>query len=66
MVKFETEDHCVGCGDGCHGCGLNRVQVAHYYCDECEYEFEPSDLYIYKDRQLCEDCILGQLPKVEV
>ena len=58
------EDHCVGCPPeiGCfgHTCPLKNVPV--YYCDDCE---EQNELYVFEDDELCADCILKRLPKVE-
>lgn len=60
MVRYESD--CVGCADGCHGCGL-KTETPHLYCDECGEECEK--LYIYSDgRELCADCLLGQFEEV--
>lgn len=37
-------------------------EVVRYYCDECG---EESELYYWDGEQLCVDCILKQLERVE-
>ena len=62
MMIFE--DNCVDCPPeiGCFGvtCPLKNVPV--YYCDDCEKQ---NELYVFEGDELCADCILKRLPKVE-
>lgn len=57
MIKYENE--CCDCavpGYPCIGdlCGLRHV--AHYYCDGCDKEFSPEELFNIDGEMLCEDC----------
>lgn len=58
MVRYEND--CVGCDIPCINCGLKRNP--HYYCDKCG---EEETLYQTDEGDLCADCILKNLPKVE-
>jgi hypothetical protein len=59
MIKLENE--CVHC-DWCMGCG--RKKVPRFYCDNCEQEFEPDELYETEDGWQCADCILSRYEKI--
>lgn len=63
MIEYENE--CVGCPPeiGCLGKFCPNRRVPHLYCDECG---EETDLYWYEDEQLCADCVIDKLQKVEV
>lgn len=58
------EDLCVGCPPeiGCLGATCPHKNVPIYYCDDCE---EQNELYEFEGYELCADCILKRLPKVE-
>lgn len=58
MVKIE--DECLGCPPelGCAGDRCKNRNVPRFYCDECEEEFEPEELYDYDGQMLCADCLL--------
>lgn len=59
------ENDCVGCTDlgmHCMGSACPKREAVHYYCDECGSEEE---LYVFEDKELCLDCILERLEKVE-
>lgn len=60
------ENECVGCPPdmGCLGSACPNRHVAHFYCDKCKQEVD--DLYDYDDKQICLDCIVKQLKKIEV
>lgn len=58
MEKIEND--CCDCGMPCIDCG--RKRTPHYYCDECGDE---TKLYEYEDKQLCETCLLNEIPIVE-
>ena len=54
------ENNCVDCGLPCFdSCPYKRVP--HYYCDECGIE---DQLYFYDGEELCHDCIMERLEKV--
>ena len=61
MISIENE--CVDCGLPCLYTACSYYKVTHFYCDECNEEVE--DLYWFGTEQLCPDCILKQLEKVE-
>ena len=62
MIRKERE--CVGCPDdlGCIYEACPYYMVTRYYCDECG---EETDLWYFDGEQLCVDCILKRLEKVE-
>lgn len=60
-----TESECIGCPKEI-GCIYNvcpYYRVTRLYCDSCKDEVE--DLWYFDGEQLCKDCILNQLEKVE-
>lgn len=63
-IRYENE--CVGCPPdmGCLGVACPNRRVPHLYCDKCKQEVD--DLYDYDDKQICLDCIVKQLKKIEV
>lgn len=63
-IRYENE--CVGCPPdmGCLGSACPNRRVPHLYCDKCKNEVD--DLYDYDDKQICLDCIVKQLKKIEV
>ena len=61
MISIENE--CVDCGLPCLYTACPYYKVIHFYCDCCDEEVE--DLYWFGSKQLCVDCILKQLEKVE-
>lgn len=58
------ENHCVGCPTemGCLGKSCPYQDVEVFYCDDCG---EEDVLYEFEDEQLCINCILNRLNKVE-
>ena len=63
MHKVENE--CVGCTDlglPCQGSSCPNRHVLRYYCDKCGDETE--ELYEFEGQELCEDCLLKEVPKV--
>lgn len=62
MIKIENE--CVDCPPdiGCLGSSCPYMNVPRFYCDQCNCEEE---LYWFEDEQLCIDCIIEKLEKVE-
>ena len=60
MKKIEND--CVDCGLPCLGSTCPFRNNPHYYCDQCENE-EP--LYLFNGQELCVNCILDKLDKVE-
>lgn len=57
-----TENDCVDCGLPCLGSSCPYRNVVHFYCDKCGQE---TDLYHFEDEELCIDCIVESLEKVE-
>ena len=64
MLVYENE--CVGCPPerGCLGSACPNRNVPRYYCDDCGEEFDPRELYMFDNAQLCADCVLGRLDTV--
>lgn len=64
MIKYENE--CVGCPPemGCLGSACPYRDVPYLYCDICDEDVD--ELYEYEGKQVCADCILKSLKKVEV
>ncbi len=62
-VVFENE--CVGCPPemGCLEDSCPNRRVAHYFCDKCDAEVSPEDLYEVDDVDLCEDCLKEKFRK---
>jgi formylmethanofuran dehydrogenase subunit E len=47
------------------GSACPNRQVARYYCDKCEEEFEPEALYVNEDgEELCTECFLSNYETV--
>lgn len=64
------EDECVGCstmGLACLGSSCPYRNVPHYFCDDCEDEFEPEALYYDEDtdKELCATCTLKKYKTVK-
>lgn len=53
----QIEDDCVGCGRPCIGVACPYNAAPHWYCDECGTEYDPSELYRFEGRDLCEECL---------
>ena len=39
--------------------------VPHWYCDVCEEEFPPDELYDFDGKDFCKECLLEQFQTVE-
>ena len=63
MVTYENE--CVHCGLPCLGPDCPNLNVKHYYCDNVNCGADVDVLYEYDGEQLCEDCLLKTVPKVD-
>lgn len=61
MIVVESE--CVDCDLPCIYEACPYYRVARYYCDKCHDEVD--DLYAWGNEELCADCVLKQLEKVE-
>ena len=63
MTQFKHE--CCDCATGAYPCqGSSCTQgTMHYYCDACGEETET--LYQFEGEELCADCVLESLPRVE-
>jgi hypothetical protein len=59
---------CVGCtsmGLPCMGSACN-VGYTEYFCDRCENEFEPEELFVNDyDEELCDKCFLSDYKTVK-
>ena len=65
MITYENE--CCGCATEsypCMGSACPNRNVPHLYCDRCKEEADT--LYEYEGEQVCVDCILKSLDKVEI
>ena len=65
-----VEDECCGCaapGYPCLGSACPNRNVPHYFCDDCEDEFEPEELYYddVTDEELCSHCFLKRYKTVK-
>ena len=63
MQLIVVENECVMCDLPCLYKACPYWAVAHFYCDKCKDEYEV--LYWYDGEQLCEDCVLSRLERVE-
>ncbi len=64
MVRIEND--CCNCkteGYPCQGKCCRLRNSEHYYCDCCKDEVDSEDLYDYENQDLCENCLLGCIPK---
>ena len=63
MIRYENE--CVGCAPDlpCLGAGCPNRNVRRLYCDQCDCEAKV--LYEYDGDELCEECLLDRVPKLE-
>lgn len=61
----QIENDCVSCDIPCIDCG--RKRTPHYYCDDCEDEFEPEALFFYEDtdEELCVECLMKKFRTVK-
>ena len=57
-----TENECVSCGLPCTGRSCPYYSVTRYYCDQCG---EEKTLYNTDDGELCAECVIDNLTKVE-
>ena len=65
MITYE--DECCGCATEsypCLGSACPYRNVLHLYCDKCKEDVD--DLYEWDDEQVCIDCIVKSLKKVEI
>ena len=65
MITYEND--CCGCATPaypCMGDACPNRNVPHLYCDKCEEEVD--DLYEWDDEQVCIECIVKSLKKVEI
>lgn len=58
MIRRTTD--CVGCADGCHGCGMNALYYA-VFCDNCMMQID-GRVYDVNGQQICEDCLTDVIP----
>ena len=64
IIRYENE--CVGCPPemGCLGESCSNRNVQRLYCDDCKDEVET--LYVYDDKELCQDCLLNTIEKINL
>ena len=65
MITYE--DECCGCATEsypCMGSACPNRNVPYLYCDKCNEEVD--DLYEWDGKQVCIDCIVKSLKKVEI
>ena len=60
MIAIEND--CVDCGLPCIYEACRYYKAVHYYCDRCQDE---TTLYVWGNEQLCFECILKDLERVE-
>ena len=63
VLLIVVESGCISCGLPCLYEACKYYKEIHYYCDECGEEVE--DLYYWNGYELCLECILKQLERVE-
>ena len=64
MIRFTNE--CVGCtglGLPCMGSSCPNRKVPRIYCDRCEEELDPNEVYGVDDEDLCEYCLKEEFHK---
>ena len=61
---ISVENECVDCGLPCLYMACPYYRVIRLYCDRCKQE--AVDLWHFDSKQLCVDCILEQLEKVDI
>ena len=62
MFMIAIESDCVDCDLPCIYEACRHYRTVHYYCDKCG---EEDIIYEFNDEQLCLDCILKKLERVE-
>lgn len=64
-MSIVFEDECVGCPPemGCLGSVCPNKNVAHYYCDKCDEEVPPDELYEVDGEDLCAECLKAKFRK---
>lgn len=58
------KDECCQCAVPGYPCTGEHRRVPHYYCDKCEEEFEPDELYVTPDGEFCDKCILNEFDTI--
>ena len=58
-----SESDCVDCGLPCMYKACPHYEVVRYICDNCKDDVY--ELYHFEGQELCGDCVLEQLEKVE-
>ena len=60
-MKITTSD-CVDCDLPCIQESCRYYKVDRYLCDECN---EETELYYFDNQELCAECVLNRLEKIE-
>ncbi len=63
VLLIIIDSNCVDCGYPCRHEACIYYKVIRYICDNCKEEQD--DLYVFDGQELCAECILKQLEKVE-
>lgn len=61
------ENCCVKCATPAYPCDGDKCpnrNVPVYFCDKCKEEFEPEELYVIDDEELCVDCLTNKFETV--
>ena len=61
MIKIEN--HCVNCDLHCLGSSCPKQNVKVYYCDKCDSEISPDEVYCHEGMDVCEDCLKDMCKK---
>lgn len=61
-------NECVGCtsmGLPCRGDSCPHRNIPVWFCDECQDQVDPSELYDVDGEDVCEECLLKRYETVE-
>ncbi len=63
MTLISVDNECVDCGLPCMYEACPYYKVVRFYCDGCDEE--QFNLWHFDGQELCQECILNRLDKVE-
>lgn len=58
-----AESDCCDCGLPCIGTSCKYFKIVRFICDDCKDEV--NELYHFDNEELCVDCIVNRLERVE-
>lgn len=61
MIRVESD--CCDCGLPCIKSSCKYYEIIRYICDDCDDDV--NELYYFDGKQLCVDCIVNKLERVE-